>query len=126
MNISSMGFFSEYKLVNQLIREKHAVVFYAESRHYFTYFEELINELLRCNVRIIYITSDKTDPLLTRQNDLLQVFHIKWMLGFLFKKINAKCMIMTMPDLDNFLFKRSPGVDQYIYMFHAAVSTHQQ
>jgi len=35
-------------------------------------------------------------------------------------------MIMTMPDLGNFLFKRSPTVGKYIYVFHAAVSTHQQ
>ena len=35
-------------------------------------------------------------------------------------------MIMTMPDLGNYLFKRSAGVGTYVYLFHAAVSTHQQ
>jgi YidC/Oxa1 family membrane protein insertase len=48
------------------------------------------------------------------------------MLGTLFSRLRADVMIMTMPDLGNFLFKRSPAVGKYIYVFHAAVSTHQQ
>jgi YidC/Oxa1 family membrane protein insertase len=31
-----------------------------------------------------------------------------------------------MPDLQNFIFKKSPLVKKYIYVFHALVSTHQQ
>jgi YidC/Oxa1 family membrane protein insertase len=48
------------------------------------------------------------------------------MLGFLFSKLKADVFIMTMPDLGNYLFKRSTRVGIYIYIFHAAVSTHQQ
>ncbi|NOT50160.1 MAG: hypothetical protein HOP10_02675 [Chitinophagaceae bacterium] len=121
-----MGFFSEYKQVNRLLKEKMQVVFYSESRHYYQYFERLIKDLLANNVKITYITSDANDPLLNDAPKDLQVFYIKWMLGLLFKKIKADVMVMTMPDLGNFLFKRSPSVGTYIYMFHAAVSTHQQ
>ena len=120
-----MGFFAEYKQVNKLLQQKQEVVFYAESRHYHPYFEKLINDLLVKNVPICYITSDAADPLLKSQGQM-KVIYVKWLLGFLFSKIKASVLIMTMPDLGNFLFKRSPGVGTYVYMFHAAVSTHQQ
>jgi hypothetical protein len=122
-----MSFFSEYKQVNQLVKRKQQVVVYAESRHYFQYFEKLITDLLaNSKLEICYITSDAGDPLLTNAPARIKPVYVKWMLGFLFSKIRADVMILTMPDLDNFLFKRSKGVGTYIYLFHAAVSTHQQ
>lgn len=110
----------------QRLRHKQSVVFYAESRHYYQYFQRLIEGLLAKGVKVLYITSDKADPLRKIAPEGLHVMHTKWMLGYLFKKIKADVLIMTMPDLGNFLFKRSPAVGKYIYMFHAAVSTHQQ
>ncbi len=121
-----MSFFSEYKQVNRLLKEEQQVVFYSESRHYYPYFERLVKDLLANGIKICYITSDKKDPLLVAAPANMNVFHVKWMLAFFFKKISADVMVMTMPDLDNYLFKRSAGVGTYIYMFHAAVSTHQQ
>jgi CDP-Glycerol:Poly(glycerophosphate) glycerophosphotransferase len=121
-----MGPFSEYGQVNTLLQEKHKVVFYAESKQYYQYFERLVNDLLESKVTICYITSDADDPLLINNQKGMKVVCIKWMLGFLFSKIKADVMIMTMPDLGNFLFKKSPAVGTYVYIFHAAVSTHQQ
>lgn len=122
-----MSFFSEYIQVNRVLQQKQQVVFYSESRHYFIYFKKLIEDLLaQPGLSICYITSDKNDPLLKNATAGMNVIHVKWMLGFLFSRIRADVMIMTMPDLDNFLFKRSPGVGTYVYMFHAVVSTHQQ
>ena len=121
-----MGLFSEYRLVNKLLQQKHKVIFYAESKHYYQYFKKLINDLLESKVTIYYITSDADDPLLINNQKGIKVVYIKWMVGFLFSKIKADVMVMTMPDLGNFLFKKSPAVGIYIYIFHAAVSTHQQ
>ena len=122
-----MSIFSEYRNMLDLLKKKHQVVFYSESRHYYPYFKQLIEDLKATQqVAITYITSDKQDPLLTQSVTGMQVVHIKWMLGFLFSKIKADVMIMTMPDLGNYLFRRSEYVGNYIYMFHAAVSTHQQ
>lgn len=121
-----MGFFSEYKQVNNLLKKKQQVVFYAESRHYYQYFSKLINDLLKQDIEIMYLSSDATDPLLKNAPAGLQVIYVKWMLGFLFSRIKADVFIMTMPDLGNYLFKRSAAVGSYIYVFHAAVSTHQQ
>lgn len=121
-----MGFFSEYKQVNKLLQQYQQVVFYAESRHYYRYFERLTTDLLARGAEICYITSDAGDPLLTNTRANMKVVHVKWMLGFLFSKIRTNVLVMTMPDLGNFLFKRSPGVGSYVYVFHAAVSTFQQ
>lgn len=121
-----MGFFKEYREVNELLRSKHSIVFYAESRYYFQYFDKLIRELLASGKQIIYLTSDSKDPLIPSTFAGMKVIYVKYMLGTLFSRLKADVMIMTMPDLGNFLFKRSPTVGKYIYLFHAAVSTHQQ
>jgi len=121
-----MGLLSEYHTVNRLLKQKQQVVFYAESRHYLQYFMPLLVELLKKEVQVCYITSDPSDKLLQKPQNGLNVFFVKWMLGVLFSRLKADVMIMTMPDLDHFLYKRSPDVGTYIYMFHAAVSTHQQ
>jgi YidC/Oxa1 family membrane protein insertase len=121
-----MGFFKEYREVNELLRSKHGIVFYAESRHYHQYFDKLIKDLLASGKQIIYLTSDAKDPLLQISFSGMKVIYVKYMLGTLFSRLRADVMIMTMPDLGHFLFKRSPTVGRYIYVFHAAVSTHQQ
>ncbi|MEO6613211.1 MAG: CDP-glycerol glycerophosphotransferase family protein [Chitinophagaceae bacterium] len=121
-----MGFFSEYRQVNQLLKEKQKLVFYAESRHYYPYFGQLLHDLLAAHVPVCYITSDPRDPLLAEHPAGMNVIYVKWMLGTLFSRLRADTLVMTMPDLGNYLFKRSPGVKNFVYVFHAAVSTHQQ
>ena len=110
----------------QRFRQKQSIVIYTESRHYYQYFERLITDLLARNAKILYITSDKADPLLTKAPSGMKVMYNKWKLGFVFSKMKADVMLMTMPDLGNYFLKRSATVKKYIYVFHAAVSTHQQ
>jgi hypothetical protein len=110
----------------QRFRQKQSVVVYSESRYYYQYFERLINDLLARDVKILYITSDKTDPLLKTSPSHMKVMYNKWKIGFVFSKMKADVMLMTMPDLGNYFLKRSPTVGKYIYVFHAGVSTHQQ
>lgn len=121
-----MSFFSEYNDVRQLLQQRQQVIFYAESRHYYQYFRKLLDDLLAENIPVCYITSDNKDELITRAPAGMKVIYVKWLIGFLFSRIQTDVMIMTMPDLGNSLFKRSPGVGTYIYIFHAAVSVHQQ
>lgn len=121
-----MGLLSEYRDVNRLLGERQKIVFYAETRHHYQYFEKIITDLLSINIPVTYITSDAADPLLANAIPGLRVVKVKWMLGFLFSRLNAEIMVMTMPDLDNFLFRRSRQTGCYVYIFHAAVSTHQQ
>jgi YidC/Oxa1 family membrane protein insertase len=122
-----MNFLTEYNAVQKILKERHQLVVYAESRHYYQYFESLLQDVLNnSSIQILYISSDKNDPILNASGDRMQVVYIKQFLGLLFPKIKADIMIMTMPDLNNFLYKRSSHVQEYIYVFHAAVSTHLQ
>lgn len=110
-----------------MLKEKQTVAFYAESRYYYPYFEKLISDLLRGGaIPVSYITSDKKDPLLRQAPAGMRVTYCKWLLGFLFRQLRADVLVMTMPDLGNYFLKRSAGVGHYVYLFHAAVSTHQQ
>lgn len=122
-----MSFLTEYKSVQTILRDHHQVVVYAESSHYHQYFTSLLDDIINnSSLQILYITSDKNDPLLHTSFERIQVVFIKQFLGLLFPKIRADMMIMTMPDLNNFLFRRSALIRKYIYVFHAAVSTHLQ
>ena len=123
-----MSIFSEYQSVNKILQKKHPVIFYAESRHYYQYFQQLIEDLSAQNsIPILYITSDKSDPVLNTSSKSIQAVYINRLLGVLFPKLKAGVVVMTMPGLDNHqLFKRSLQVKSYVYVFHAAVSTHQQ
>jgi CDP-Glycerol:Poly(glycerophosphate) glycerophosphotransferase len=122
-----MSFFLEYRNAKTILAQRHPIIFYSENRYSYQYFEKLINDLLhQTELPILYITSDKTDPLLSAPLPRMQVVYIKSFLGWTFLNLKADVIIMTMPDLNNFLYKKSDAVTCYIYMFHAAVSLHQQ
>lgn len=119
------SFFTEFKTAQKLASQKFHVIFFAESGYYFQYFRHLYESLLEeRGLSIAYITADKTDPVL--QDTRVTAVHLKSTLAGIFPRLQADVMIMTMPDLQNFIFKKSPGVKKYVYVFHALVSTHQQ
>lgn len=122
-----MSIFSEYRTVREIISQHHAVIVYSESKYYYQYYQFLLNDLRKQSDKLIlYITSDKNDPLLKTAQPGLRVVYVKWLIQFLFSKLQGDVVIMTMPDLDNYGFKRSPLVGKYYYLPHAAVSLHQQ
>lgn len=119
------SFFSEWSAAQRLAANKFHVIFFAESRHYFQYFRHLFDELTaRPGIRVAYVTSDKQDEILSDKR--AEAFYLKSTLAGVFPRLQADVMIMTMPDLQNFLFKKSAAVKKYVYVFHALVSTHQQ
>lgn len=120
-----LSFFSEFRNAQKLAGQKFHVIFYAENRYYFQYFRHLYETLVNTPaIKIAYITSDRKDSML--QDNRVQAFYLKSTLAGIFPRLQADVMIMTMPDIQNFIFKRSPAVRKYVYVFHALVSTHQQ
>jgi CDP-glycerol glycerophosphotransferase (TagB/SpsB family) len=119
-------FFQENRKIQKLIATKYDVIFYAENRYYRQYLNHLLENLQKHSLRICYITSDKNDPVLTEKMNNTDVFFSKSTLAFVFTKLKADVAIMTMPDLGNYIFKKSPSVKKYVYVFHAMVSMHQQ
>jgi YidC/Oxa1 family membrane protein insertase len=118
--------FEESRGITKLIHTKYNVVFYAENRYYWQYFNHLIQNLQNQNLKICFITSDKNDPVLLSTTKNIDAYFSNKTLAFVFNRIQSDVMIMTMPDIGNYIFKRSATVKKYIYVFHAMVSIHQQ
>ncbi len=108
---------------------KH-LVFYSESSGFYKYFQSVIEYLLdHSNVTIHYITSDPKDRIfdLAKTQPRIRPYYIgEKRLITLFMKMDADMVVMTVPDLDNMYLKRSYVRKdvEYVYMFHAMVSTH--
>ncbi len=111
------------------IANKH-LVFYSEKSGFYKYFENVIEELLRrSNIIIHYITSDPKDQIfeLAKEQPRIKPYYIgEKRLITLMMKMDADMVVMTMPDLDNYHFKRSYVRKdiEYVYMFHYPLSTH--
>lgn len=105
------------------IANKH-IVFYSEKSGFYKYYERLINWLIcHSNVVIHYVTSDPEDIIfdIGKTTDRIRPYYIgQNKLITLFMKMDAKIVVMTTPDLDNYYLKRS-YVDknvEYIYTDH--------
>src|SRR5687768_14244620 len=106
------GLLTEYGNIQKIIGKKYQVIFYAENAYYFQYYSHLFEALVREKVRICYISSDKNDP--TFNYNGIEAVYSRNTLAFLFPKLQADIMIMTMPDLQQFNIKKSKGVSRYI------------
>ena len=102
-----------------------SIVFYSESSIYYQYYEGLIKSLLNSHdIDVHYITSDLNDDIFRLENENLKTYYINKLLPFFMLSLDAKVLIMTMPDLNKYHIKRSTKDVEHIYMFHALVSTH--
>tara|TARA_A100001015_G_scaffold131623_1_gene146105 strand:- start:591 stop:1691 length:1101 start_codon:yes stop_codon:yes gene_type:complete len=115
------------KIINFILleKEKKKYVFYSEKENYYFYFKYLIDDFLRRDQKVYYITSDKKDIDLEQKN--LNVIFIGSGIfrSIFFIILECKNLIITLTDLENHQIKRSKYCDKYIYMFHAFQSTHK-
>lgn len=108
---------------------KH-LVFYSERNGFYKYFEAVIAYILaNSSLTIHYVTSDPEDGIfqMAEENPKIRAYYIgEKKLITLFMKMDADMVVMTMTDLDNYHYKRSyvRKDTEYVYMFHAANSTH--
>ncbi|MCD8087750.1 MAG: membrane protein insertase YidC [Oscillospiraceae bacterium] len=104
------------------------LVFYSEASGFYKYFQNTIESLLeRTNVVINYVTSDPDDQIfaLAEKEPRIQPYYIgERRMITLFMKMDADIVVMTMPDLDTYHFKRSYVRKdvEYVYMFHGIFS----
>ncbi len=121
----------EYNSFKQFFDKNHAkhrqLVFYSEREIYYQTLGPLIEELLKDpEITCSYITSDPNDPILTHHSKQLFPFYFNSFLKSVFDKIDARCFVFTMPDLNTYHLKKSKHTKEYIYLFHAFSSTHLQ
>lgn len=121
-----MNLLTEFSHSGKVLGRHWPVVFFVEKSSDFQYLLHLFHLLNDGSRDICYISSDKNDPLFSQKQERVHAFYSSNLLGHVLNHLKADHVIMTMPDLQNFLFKRSAGVKNYTYGFHAIVSTHQQ
>jgi CDP-glycerol glycerophosphotransferase (TagB/SpsB family) len=108
----------------KLAPKQKELLFYSEHAGYYSYYEGLINELVKSEIPSVYITSQADDPVLETSSDLFVPLYINKLRTFFLLFIKCKIVIMTMTDLNTYELKRSINPVHYIYMFHSLVSTH--
>ncbi|TCZ71398.1 hypothetical protein [Flaviaesturariibacter aridisoli] len=122
-----IGFLQEYRNSHKVVATEYDFIFYSEGAPYHQYMADVFESLLAARrYRICYLTSDAKDPVLQRSAEGLEAYFLKATLMFVFPRLRARALLMTMPNLDLHGYKRSPDVGKYVYLFHALVSTHQQ
>ena len=108
--------------------DRFPIVFYAEDGGSWTHLEPVIRALVgSLGRRVAYLTSSAEDPVLTRELPGLTPFCIGdgSIRTWLFSSLQARVMVMTMPDLQTLHIRRSRAMDvHYVYLFHSMVSTH--
>ena len=117
----------ELKRFEKLDKKDRSIVFYLENEYYFIYFQPIMEKLAqKYDMKICYITSSKTDPMLTCKDKNILPFYIGNGIARsnFFINLKATIIVMTMPDLETFHIKRSKVYPvHYVYIFHSLNST---
>lgn len=111
----------------RLPRREKTLVFYVESMGMWPYFKPTIDSLTQDHGReILYVTSDRNDPVLSDPPSGVRAFYIGWGLVqiIFFETLGADVLVTSTPDLNTFHIKKSKGVGCFAYLHHSCVSTH--
>jgi len=107
-----------------LLKEKYDFVFFSEDANYQKYFIDLIKGLLTFEKKIIYLSSDRFDKI--NEKNVINIFIGKGLLRvFFLSLVKCKYFFLTLTDLNNHDLKKNKKIDKYVYLFHAANSTHR-
>lgn len=105
----------------------NSIVFYAESKSYWSTFKPVLEALAKKKTKVTYLTSDENDPVFKCGLD--EWVHAKFIgkgqsaytaLGFL----EADVFALTTPGIDVLQIRRSPGVKKYVHIVHAVGDIH--
>lgn len=119
--------FSEFERLFSLTnRESRRLVFYSEGGFYSRYFVDYLEFVLdNSELDICYLTSDVHDPIFQSTNERVKSFYVKNLLSAAFNRLDAKVLVMTVPDLHRCGIRRAPDSVKHIYAFHGVSSIHQ-
>ena len=118
----------EVKRFKKLDQKDRSIVFYLEMESDFIFFKPVVEKLTQeYDTKICYVTSSKTDPMLSCNDKNILPFYIGDGVARsnFFINLKATIIVMTMPDLETFHIKRSKVYPvHYVYIFHSLNSTH--
>ena len=117
----------EVKRFKKLDQKDRSIVFYLEMESDFIFFKPVVEKLTQeYDTKICYVTSSKTDPMLSCNDKNILPFYIGDGVARsnFFINLKATIIVMTMPDLETFHIKRSKVYPvHYVYIFHSLNST---
>lgn len=117
-----VSFYTFFKQTDKRLRD---IVFYSSQAQYISFFEGLIDALTNNHgSQLCYITSDYNDPILHSNLPNITTFYFNVLFPFVLLFLDAKVVIMTMPDLNQFHVRRSINDTKHVYVFHSLLSTH--
>jgi len=100
------------------------IALYSSQAQYMSYYQGLFDELVERGKEIVYLTSDLHDPFLTEEHDAIASYFSRSFLPLTFPTLNSPVLVTTIPDLQHYKLKRTFSGTNYVYIFHALVSTH--
>ena len=111
---------------NALPKKNKLITFYSEGKHYWLCYKGIIDELIKLNYSIYYVSSGKDDPGLNYSKKIKTLLiDEKYQRYIFFKSLNTSIFITTTPELATIPdFPKSANTDHYIYIQHALMSTH--
>lgn len=116
---------SLYTFFKRTNKQYKDIVFYSAQAQYIAFYEGLLQSLIHDhNANICYITSDCHDPVLQKDSPNLTTFYFNTLFQFVLPLLDAKIVVMTMPDLNQFHIRRSIHDTDHVYVFHSLMSTH--
>lgn len=102
---------------------KKYLVFYSEKSGFYKYFKGTIDYILtHSKIHVHYLTSDIDDQVFQIDNPKFHAYYCgPHKLIVTLMKLNCRVVVMTLPDLDNYQYKRSIVNKniEYIYLDHA-------
>ena len=112
----------------RLSSAERCIVVYAEDASSWVHLGPIVEALTTRQGRsVTYLTSSLSDPVLEAPPARVRAFYVGegWSRTYLFTALEARVVVMTMPDLETFHIKRSRAhAVRYVYVFHSIVSTH--
>jgi len=103
--------------------EAAEIVFHSEGGRYWQVFEPILAALETRGIDSVYVTPDPKDPAIAwaRERSHLRAINpgnelmtIAWM-----NRLKARLVVSTTPNLDVYMWKRSPRAGRYLHLFHA-------
>lgn len=103
------------------------IVIFNEGKNYWNVFKTVMLSLVDNSVEFIYLTAGEDDPGLEfcREHNITSRYlgHMSQAL-FSLRKISAKTLLTTTPQLGILSFKRSDKVEHYCHLLHAPIDIH--
>jgi hypothetical protein len=106
--------------ISHISNVENPYVIYNEGSQYSNVFKPVLDEFEARSINILYLSSDKNDPLLNEPyNFIKKEFIDEGNKAFLrLNVIKANVVLMTTPGLDVYQIKRSKGVRHYAHVLH--------